>query len=36
MRRDAMGNADCVDWFVAFAQARAAREAAASPDGSAG
>jgi acetoacetyl-CoA synthetase len=28
MRRDAMGNADCVDWFVAFAQARAAREAA--------
>jgi acetoacetyl-CoA synthetase len=28
MRRDAMANADCVDWFVAFAQARATREAA--------
>jgi acetoacetyl-CoA synthetase len=33
MRRDAMGNADCVDWFVAFAQARAAREAVADADG---
>jgi acetoacetyl-CoA synthetase len=25
LKRDAMGNADCVDWFVQFAQARAAR-----------